>query len=188
MRIIATLGLLLALATPANTAIIHDESVDGDLSTDPSNPTPLVFALGGNTILGTVSNPGTPDRDYLTFTIPAGQVLTALNLLALTPDNLAFTAFNSGPTSFVPSGSTSGSFLAGIHIGAAEVGSNLMPLFVTNSVTTNSLPTPSLGPGTYSFIIQQTSNVVQPYTLEFVLETQTAAHPFAWGTIKALFR
>ena len=188
MKILATLSLLLALASPAGAAIIHDESVDGDLATDPSTPTPLAFTLGANTIIGTVSNPGTPDRDFITFTIPAGRVLTALNLLVLTPDNLAFVAFNSGATSFIPGGATIGSFLAGIHIAGASVGSNLMPLFVSNSVTTNSLPAPLLGPGVYSFIIQQTSNIVQPYSLEFVLDTETPAQTSTWGTIKALFR
>lgn len=190
MKILATLGLLLALASPASAALIHDESVNGDLATDPSGPTLLAFALGGNTVIGTVANSAGAggDRDFITFTIPAGRALVALNLLVFTPDNLGFAAFNSGATSFIPSAATNGSFLAGIHPGGSNVGSNLMPLFVTSSVTTNSLPAPMLGPGQYSFVIQQTTDLVQSYALEFVLDTETPAQTTTWGAIKALFR
>lgn len=190
MKILATLGLFLALASSAGAAVIHDETVNGDLGTDPATPSALVFALGGNTIIGTVANSAAPggDRDYITFTIPGGQLLVGLNLLAYSPDNLSFAAFNSGATSFIPSGATNGSFLAGIHPSGAHVGSDLMPLFVSSSVTTNSLPSPVLGPGTYCFMIQQTTNLVQSYSLEFVLDIATAAQPTTWGRIKTLFR
>jgi len=190
MKTLATLALLLTLAAPAGAAIIYDESVSGDLSTNAASPTALAFAVGGNTIVGTVANSAAVggDRDFITFTVPAGQVLVALNLLGFAPDNLAFIAFNAGPTSFVPSAATNGSFLAGIHPSAANVGANLMTLFVTSSVTTNALPAPQLDPGVYSFVIQQTSNVVTSYALEFVLDAGVPARGTTWGAIKALYR
>ena len=190
MKTLVTLVLLLALAPPVGAAVVHDEAVHGDLSSLAASPTALAFALGGNTVKGTVrnSNNVTGDRDFLTFTVPAGNVLTALNLLAYSPAFLSFCAFNAGATSFVPSIATDASFLAGIHITGAMVGTNLMPQFVVNVVTTNALAAPQLNPGTYSFIIQQTGTTLQNYSLEFVLDGPVPTHSPTWGAIKALFR
>src|SRR5262245_5721441 len=140
----ATVLALAPLASPAGAATLWNESVDGDISSNVAAPTPFVFALGSNTIVGAVSNlavnPG--ERDVITFTIPAGRKLSALNLVAYSPDNLSFLSFNAGPTSFVPSAATNGSFLSGIHASAADIGSNLLLAFDNLSVTVNSLPAP----------------------------------------------
>ena len=190
MKTFATVLLTLLLALPASAATIHDEGVDGDLSSDPAAPTALAFALGGNTIIGSVEDSSDPrgDRDYITFTIPPNQMLTALNMVAFAPVNVAFMAFNTGATSFIPSAATNASFLAGIHPSGSEVGSNLMPLFVSSSVTTNSLPSPELGPGTYCFMVQQTTPIVQTYELEFVLTQSVPVEPSTWGSVKAVYR
>ena len=85
MKATTILLLLIVLAAPAGAALVHDEAVDGDLSTDPAAPTPLTFSAGSNTITGTISSAGGVDRDYITFTLAPDEVLTAINLLALTP-------------------------------------------------------------------------------------------------------
>jgi hypothetical protein len=188
MKISALVVVLLSLASPALAGIVHDESVNGDLGTNPAAPTALAFAVGGNTVLGTVSNVAGIDRDYITFTIAPNHMLTGLNLIALAPDNIAFASFNAGTTSFVPSVSTAGNFLSGIHITAADAGSDLMPLFVSSSVTGNSLPAASLGPGDYCFLIQQTSPITQSYSLEFVIQSAVPVEQSTWGRVKALFR
>lgn len=184
------IGLLLvvALAVPVTAAVIHDEAVNGDLATDPLAPTALAFPVGSSTVTGTTGNIGAVDRDYITFTIPSGATLVGLNLLAFSPNNIAFTAFNAGATSFIPSATTAANFLSGIHITAAEIGENLMPLFVTDSVTGYALSSPDLGPGTYCFLIQQTSAILQSYSLEFVLSGPLPASDSTWGAIKALYR
>ena len=84
MRRLATLLLVAVLASPAGAAVVHDESVNGDLSSNPAAPTALAFALGGNTITGTTSNlPANPgERDYITFTVGVGQKLVDWNLLS----------------------------------------------------------------------------------------------------------
>lgn len=191
MKTLATLVLLLALAAPATAAIVHDEAVDGDLSSLAAAPTALLFTPGGNTVTGTVRNSNnvtTGDRDFITFTVPAGNVLTGLNLLAYAPAFLSFAAFNAGVTSFVPGIATDASFLAGIHISGSELGMNLMPLFVGSAVTTNSLAAPQLDPGDYCFVIQQTGTALQSYSLEFVLDGPVPVDGPTWGAIKALYR
>ncbi len=189
MKTCAIVFLLVALAVPASAAIIHDEAVNGDLGTLPGGPTSLAFAVGGNNVIGSTGNPtGTPDRDYITFTIAPGHSLVGLTLLALAPDNLAFASFNAGTTSFVPSVATAGNFLAGIHPDAGDVGTNLMLLFVSESVTGNSLATPDLGPGDYCFLIQQTSPITQSYELEFIVAGPVPTTEQTWGAIKALYR
>jgi hypothetical protein len=60
--------------------------------------------------------------------------------------------------------------------------------FDNRNVTTNSLPFPNLGPGTYSFVIQQTSPVTQNYTLDFFLTGPVPTEAGTWGRIKALYR
>ena len=180
--------LLIALAVPVNAALLHDESVNGDLGTDPLVPTAIVFPVGSSKITGTMSNIGTIDRDYITFTIAPGQKLIGLNLLALAPNNIAFTSFNAGATSYAPSAATAANFLGGIHITGLQVGTDLMPLFVSDSVTGNFLPAPELGPGTYCFLIQQTSPILQSYSLEFVVSGPVPTGPTTWGTVKALYK
>jgi len=189
MKFLATLVLLASLAPAVRADVIHDEAVNGDLSSDPAFPTPVVFAGLSSTIHGTTgSSGGVVDRDYITFTIAPDRLLSGLVLRGLSPDNLAFASFNSGATSFVPSGATSGSFLAGIHISAAHVDQPLMPLFVTESVTTNSLAFPFLMPGTYCFLIQQTSAISQSYSLEFESAFVLPVLPETWGGVKARYR
>lgn len=181
--------LLIALALPVNAAVIHDEGVNGDLGTDPGAPTALALPVGSSTVIGTTGNTtGAIDRDYITFTLAPGQSLIGLNLLALAPNNIAFCSFNAGATSFVPSATTAASFLAGIHITALDVGTNLMPLFVSDSVTGNFLPAPNLGPGTYCFLIQQTSPILQSYSLDFFVSGPVSADETSWGAVKALYK
>lgn len=190
MKILATLALTAALALPAGAAVVHDETVNGDLSTNPAAPTALVFAQGGNTVAGTVRNAGAPadPQDYITFTVPAGQKLLALNLVFYSPANLSFAAFNSGATSFIPSVATDPMFLSGIHVSGSDFGTDLMPLFVTNNVTSNALSDPWLTGGTYCFVIQQANTTLTTYRLEFVLDGTVPASSSTWGSIKRLYR
>jgi hypothetical protein len=190
MKLLATLVLSAALAFPAHAAIVHDEGVNGDISTNPNAPTPIVFAVGANRVIGSVRNGGTPadPRDYLTFTIPPGAMLTPLTLVAFAPTNIAFASFNSGSTSWIPAFDTDPFFLAGIHVNTSAIGLDLMEQFVCCAVTSNALPGPFLGPGTYTFLIQQTNNITTSYTLDFVLQAAVPADASTWGGIKSLYR
>lgn len=153
--------------------LLFDETIDGDASDDPNAPTVLAIALGDNTVAGEVNlsnDTANGDRDFFTITVPAGTALTRLDLVDWGTTNPGFIAVNAGATGFVPSGATNGSFLAGVHASDAFIGDDLLDRFQDSSVTLNSLGTDTLGPGDYTFVVQQTSNVTQPYLLNFVLE------------------
>lgn len=180
--------LLIALATSANAGVVWDESVNGGLSTNPAAPTSITFIAGSNTINGTVGNVGGIQRDYITFTLVAGQKLTGLNLLGYNSSNLGFAAFNAGSTSHVPSESTNGFFMSGIHVTNADIGFDLMEFFVTRAVTSDALSVSEIDPGTYCFVIQQTSPTIVTYSLEFIVSGAVSADMETWGKIKALYK
>ena len=185
MKTYAIVVLLAALAAPVSAAVIHDESVNGDLSSNNAAPTLLAFALGGNTVIGTTQS---GDRDYLRFTIAPNHVLSGLILHVYSPDNLSFAAFNAGTTSYIPSGTTNAFFLSGIHVELGDLGSDILPRFVDRAVTTYALDTPQLDPGDYCFVIQQTNAIVQSYSLEFIVEAVVSTDTSTWGAVKALYR
>jgi hypothetical protein len=187
MKTLVTVLLVLAAALPAAAAVVWDEGTNGDLATDPATPTPITFATGSNTIIGTVS--GTPlDRDYITFTVAPGTVLSHLNLVTWDPDDYGFMAFNAGSIGLLPSGATNSQFLSGIHLNGEDAGHDLMVFFATRKVTTNGLPQPQLEAGTYTWIVQQLGPFVESYQVEFVIETANPTEPSTWGRVKALYR
>jgi len=188
MRILATCVLLLGLTASANAAVVWDENVNGLLSTDPAAPTLLAFSIGSNVVNGSCGNISAQVRDYITFTVPAGHTLTALNLLAYSPENTGFAAVNSGNTSIVPSNPTIGFWMAGIHVDPSFLGTDLFDAMRDASLTLEALPASQLDPGDYTFIIQQTSPIITTYSLEFVLEGPVPTTPSTWGSIKALYR
>ena len=168
-----TVASLAALTATATAGIVHDEGVDGDLSGDPGAPTALTFTPGSNVIHGqvTTGGGGTDDtRDFITFTIGAGQSLTSLTLLAYEdenaqPANRGFHAINLGNTSFIPGGGTAGSFLGGDHLDPT-IGVDLLPTLATAPLAGTGFTVP-LGPGTYSYVVQQTGGDISNYSLDF---------------------
>ena len=76
MRTVLLAMLLLFLAAGNATAlsVVYDESVDGDLSDDNLNPTFVtLFPEVSKVLASTTFEP--LDRDFVTFTVPDGQVL-----------------------------------------------------------------------------------------------------------------
>ena len=191
MKSLYGIALSLLVASASFATVNYDESANGDLSNDPAAPTALDFMVGSNTVTGTIGNSNDPvngDRDFITFVVGPGQSISAINLLAWTPDNLGFAGLNSGNTSFIPSGTTNDFFLAGILPSTGDVGTDLLELFANASVTTNSLAAPVLDPGTYSFVVQQTTDLVQEYSLEFVLDGTVSVEATSWTGVKGLYR
>ena len=73
----------LAATCPARAAVVWNEAVAGDLSSDPLAPTVVGFSSGVNVVSGSLSQPGGDLRDFLTFTLGPDQFLTGLVLDAL---------------------------------------------------------------------------------------------------------
>lgn len=178
------LGALLSIAPlmQAGAAVIHNGNPD--LSNDPANPTALgTLALGSNTIVnGFVAWPD-DERDYLTFTIAPGQQLSGIFVLdyddldtsAAADGDTGFTAIGSGPTSAIPSFATASQFLWGGHVSGDDVGTNLLAKI--GELGTG--PIAFLGPGVYSFLIQQTGDEWTGYSLDFVVTASPVPLPAA---------
>ena len=187
MKTLATLVFSVVLAFPAAAGVVHDEVANGDLSGDPNVPTAVPLALGSNQIINGSCGVG-DTRDYLTFTIPAGQKLVHLYLNAYAPDNLGFASFNTGSISYIPNATTNPNFLSGIHVQGTDAATDILPRFVDRPVTQNALSASELGPGDYCFLIQQTSPITTTYQLDFVLDDGTPTRAVTWGKIRALYR
>ncbi|MDJ0850852.1 MAG: PEP-CTERM sorting domain-containing protein [Myxococcota bacterium] len=173
-----SLALAATLAAPASAVTVWNESIDGDLSSDPDAPTPVSFGVGTNTIIGSVETPS-DTRDYITFTIADGQQLTELLLQRYEdldvggPGNRGYLAINEGSTSSIPGGGTANDFLAGDHLDPAPAGTDLFDGLVNTPTNGTGLTVP-VGPGTYSFVVQQTGPQLTGYTFDFVLVPEPA--------------
>ena len=63
----------------ASGGVLFDESVDGEITGDATNPLALDLANGSNVVNGTVVG---GDIDYVTVNVPEGHVLSAIDLLS----------------------------------------------------------------------------------------------------------
>jgi hypothetical protein len=150
----ALLGSLLAfLALPASAAS-HIESVDGNLSADPSMPTSLTLDPGSNALEGGVSIP--TGNDYLAITVPAGHALTGIDVTAFAGSQVAFLGLQAG------SAWTAGEFfeidasllLGWIHFGASDIGGDILPAIGMGQGAQGFVP--PLGAGDYTIVLQET--------------------------------
>src|ERR1700733_6275942 len=82
MRLVYIGLISLCLTFPAIGSSIYNESIDGDLSNVGTTPTVLTFSAGSNEGLGTTGRSASGvDRDYFTFTVPTGYLLSSLTVL-----------------------------------------------------------------------------------------------------------
>ena len=148
-------ALSVLLATAVAKAIIYKEAVSGDLSDDKTAPTPLTLTPGFNSVIGTVSGfppEGTDPQDWVSFTIPAGFVMTScVNAVYKSVDPQWFTGFHFG--SSFPGGVDSefdpANYAGYAHFGnhalnpdgsptsSSTVGVNLLPLMADPSFAPN---------------------------------------------------
>jgi PEP-CTERM motif-containing protein len=174
----------LLAAAPAK-ATIYDEAVSGDLSNDKAAPTALTLTPGSNSVIGTVNGfpPGTDAQDWVSFTIPAGFVMTSyVNSKYGSEDDQGFTGFQSG-SSFSGDEFMAGSYAGYAHFGtgatnpdgtppSSTVGVDLLPLMANPSFAPGTTGfTPPLGAGTYTFLIQQGNPVTTSYQFDMTLRT-----------------
>jgi hypothetical protein len=186
LRILAVLAVLSASASSASGGIIWNESVNGELSSNPSSPTFLNFLPGSNEIIGASHGPLTnglaADADIFSFTVPAGYQLTAIPVVSVvvTPGTkatfLAFVAMQAGNkiTSTTSGAALLGSTLFGDPPTPPSIpyptnGGDLLPAMAgppTLFPGGGSGFTPPLGPGTYTFWVQEGDGAVS-YDIAF---------------------
>ena len=151
----------------------YTESIDGEFSGDPLAPTSVDVAPGSNLFTGAVAAPEDV-RDYWTFTIDPGELLTAIQLVSSEdgttggPPNRGFIALHPGTTAAIPSSGTIGGFLGGDHLDAIDAGTDVLLNLAGAPLGGTGFSTP-LGPGDYTFLIQQTSGQIIAYTFDFVV-------------------
>jgi len=161
---LAFAALLLGAAASAHAVTVWNETTQGDLSSDGLAPTALTTGAGINTVLGSVGNSGAGiDRDYFSFSIPAGWQLSSMLLRAETniSGSASFLAIQAGPQVTVsPSGAGAAALLGYVLYGTDQIGNNLLQEMA--------LPGGVLGSGTYSVWVQELGGL-SPYGLDLIV-------------------
>lgn len=188
----ASIALVAAAACfPAQAQTVWDEGVNGDLSNNGLEPTPLsIINSADMRVIGTMGNAGNGvDRDYFTFTVPVGARLDAIwiNPSSFVPGSFSFMAVQAGPqVTATPTGGGFEALLGFTNFDNADVGTNILPRLIQSS--------PGLGgvlqSGTYSIWLQDDGGTV-PYDITFsigaVPEVSTA-WLFAAGALALAMR
>jgi hypothetical protein len=163
-------SVVLAFASHGVAAVVWDESVNGDVSNDPSAPTQMNLSVGTNSFVA--SMPGS-DLDFFSVHVPTGSVLSAIyNPVYDSIDQVSFIAI--GPGTSIPNGVLTDDptgLLGYTHFGpgAFDPGEDLL---VDMSVLQFGVPgfTRPLPAGSYSFWVQQQSSVDENYQLDLVVD------------------
>ena len=176
------IALFAGLATSANAQVVFDDAVNGNASGDGDAPTEVTFSLGSNIINGTVTSPDNT-RNYYTFTIGAGQELSAINLDSISvsvgdpvvdnPADPGFFALVAGTTSVVPNSSDDlPDFvnLGGDLFAPADAGADLLARIADGGISSGS-GFSNIGAGDYTFVIQQTGPEASSFSLDFQVTT-----------------
>lgn len=159
-------ALLLAGAVASTAALAggYDERQSGDLSDDHMAPTSVRLTPGSNTIAGRFGARNGPmgivtDRDYFRIAIRPGQVLSAIVLGNAAAGGIGLVSFigvERGRTMTTPPTATSAEDLLGwTHFSEDSIGQDLLPDIGDGAGAIGF--TPPLGPGVYSFWVQETA-------------------------------
>jgi len=191
-------GLAFGLASSTQAAsFLFTESGDGDLSNTPASPTILGdhpstvgFSIGSNFVRGSTV---TGDPDIFSFTVGVGYQLTAIQLTSYTStDDRGFIAVQTGSVWNNGIGAR-GNFNVATLLGYAHFGTGAQA--VTAQPGTDILDnlgasggaagaigfTGALGPGTYTFLVQQTAAPVVNY--EFDLQLTPVPEPGEYAVV-----
>jgi hypothetical protein len=159
MRFVLTL-LGAAVFTTSALAAGYKESKSGDLSNDGLNPTPVKLKVGANTIDGDDGvHGGVIDRDYFTIKIGKGQTLASIILDPKTRigNRFSFIGVEAGKqVTEDPNSGDASQLLGWIHFGSSDIGTDILPGMCQGAGAQGC--TPPLGPGNYSFWVQETSS------------------------------
>lgn len=168
MMKLRTLLSAIALSAPLSGAT-YVESIDGELSNDFVDPTPLVMDLGSNLLTGGLAG-GESDIDLFRFSVPLGHHLTAIRILGFTGGGGgSFLGLQSGvelSSSPVPSASFPDPIgYAIISAADAAVDRDVLPT-ITSGPPFNGVAT--LPTGNYVGWLNETG-IASTYQIEFVI-------------------
>jgi hypothetical protein len=176
----------LVVATLAVTSTAHATNYD-DVATDFSNaydnPTVLTLTTGSNLITGRTGAMGTVDRDYFRVNVPNGFRLSAINLISTDTPSASFFGVNAGTVSVNPDTVTAGQMLGYVLFRKSDEGTNLLVSMAAGSGAQGFVP--PLGPGNYTFWMQETGTPIVNYQIDLVLTAAPAAA--AAPAVPALF-
>ena len=158
-----------------------DEAIDGDIAGDASNPQAVQVGEGSNLINGSVV---AGDIDYVTINVPAGSVLSAINLVSYeSVDDQSFIGIQEGTTFTEPPEDTVvGNLLGFTLMGDADVGTDILQAIGSGDGAQGF--TGPLAAGDYTFWIQETGDDASTYSLDMVISPVSSSP--AVGAIYAL--
>jgi len=169
MALILTASLFSAGALAAG----YSENKSGDLSNSGLTPTVVKLKLGNNAISGKYGvKSGAIDRDYFTIKIPVGQQLSAITLEPETQVgiNVSFIGIQKGKQVTVsPVGGSPEGLLGWTHYGTDDEGTDILPAIGQGAGAKGFVP--PLGPGSYSFWVQETATCDCQYRFTFHVTT-----------------
>jgi hypothetical protein len=169
------LAAALVLSAPTTAATVWDETVDGDLSSNPLAATSVAVAPNFNDVLGSAGAalvPGAPtfdpttgapnfDMDFLTFKVPTGYILKSLVpvsiVFANAGDTEAFiglgggTQITAGINFPYPTGALG--LLGWLHVATGDVGTDILPAMGVSGDGATGF-SPPLPAGDYTLWIQ----------------------------------
>ncbi|MGE0744541.1 MAG: hypothetical protein AB7K86_04810 [Rhodospirillales bacterium] len=166
----------------AQAAVVYDESISGDFSNTGASPTAVTVGEGSNKIIGTTGADTVPNtKDYFTFTVPVGLALAHLVVLPGTNaapgapgGQLTFLGIQAGDTVTADgAGGSAAGLLGYVLFNAGNIGIDLLPAIGAAGLGATGF-LPPLGPGDYSFWIQDTSGGTANYVLDLQLVTEPA--------------
>jgi hypothetical protein len=177
IRTAAIIGAAISIAAMAASSsyatIIHDEGINGDLSNNRFSPTPHTLVNGTNSLLAT-TGPGT-DLEYVTLSVPAGLHLDSIVLVSYAGDDgTGFIGVQQGTTFTEPPNSPNPNNLLGwTHFGpdSGNLGTNILDDMCAAIPAIGC--TPPLGPGPYTYWIQQLGSPMT-YQLDFNVSPEPA--------------
>ena len=179
---LAGIALVLTMLSNAHAIPVYSESVNGDLSGSGLTPTVITLGLGSNEIVGTTGNTaGVSDRDYFTVTVPFNLKLVQLIEEAGTQAGQSgafargFFAVQSGTQVTLPTNTmTAAGLLGWTHYVPTATDIDILPAMGIAANGSSGF-VPPLGPGTYSFWLQDTTAGTFNYGFNLVLVPEPSA-------------
>jgi hypothetical protein len=180
-RVLAIAAAVIGLGSVAH-ATDYSESTIGDFSNDNLAPTAVTFTVGSNIISGSTFQ----DNDYMTFTIPVGEVLSGIEVLDATqaPDRTFFGIASGDKVVVDPSFSSAAGLIGWTLFNDSMNNTDILPdLGKAAPPNFDSVPgatgfTAPLGAGTYSTWILDGDNAAN-YRLDF--QVAGVPEPSTWA-------